>query len=350
MSIPEATPAARINLALASTREARHHARTTAVAPNEDRCIIENKTLAVDLCHVFGRKLSKFDGLMTLFEFWWGMVHRSLNLDTRWNAFYALKTYHKLFDQFKWTLVPQLATLDNYASSFDRNDRMKLAAVLEADTGPHSYIFLPLSPVMQGQAIHFQKEPNPTKPEDFSYIFYPFSSPGSPHLITSHIHPKFLIILLGRAMMEGLIDKNQIPNCEEYKPYMNAIEKIYGQWTKEVTEARMKADSSFAYQGEQDPFVFSTDEEAIPDDPERPEDEDYVPSSYKAFSIPTFTLRSTRLSAKTADTNSTEKGRAILDPMLDSVEISAYLASKRRAGDSPTRDGPHRGSKSVKKD
>ncbi|PPQ66915.1 hypothetical protein CVT24_008530 [Panaeolus cyanescens] len=196
---------------------------------------------------------------------------------------------------------------------------------------------------MQGQVIHFQKTcgGTPTKPEDFSYTFYPFSHPGAPHIVVSRVPPKFFILSLGEKMAKGLVDNSQVPNYEAYKPHLNAIETIYAQWTKEVDVSTMKADRSFAYTEEQDSFQFSAEKEVTSDDPGSSQDQSYVPPSHTAVPTSTFTLRSAGPSTltKAMNTISTEK-----------EHTSQHIAGKRRADDSPTRDSPHGGSKSVKKE
>jgi len=54
------------------------------------------------------------DSLLDSLEWAWDMGRYTLNLDTRYNLFYADNSIHFLFDQHQWLLLPEQKVIETY--------------------------------------------------------------------------------------------------------------------------------------------------------------------------------------------------------------------------------------------
>ncbi|PPQ76978.1 hypothetical protein CVT24_009484 [Panaeolus cyanescens] len=281
-STPPARTGAATDSATAKKLAARDRAvaiRVKAVAPKGSSCIIlhrSNSTLmnvGIQLCHCFGRANSFNDILMRSIEFRWGMDHGSLSLDSRWNCIFIVSDFHAMFDNGAWCLVPSIATLRSYesATTNDINDEQahrnrgalfrgkELMSVMQKnnilldgdETAPkyHVYTLLALNPEMELTPILRYNQPIPRKQSDFTLYTFPFKDDDDQCLqIKSHLHPKFVILSLGKQLTtEGRIPEEfrKQKHVEDLNDNLDLVKSIYKKWTKELDDAQLNDDTHF---------------------------------------------------------------------------------------------------------
>ncbi|KAF7426801.1 hypothetical protein PC9H_009170 [Pleurotus ostreatus] len=179
------------------------------VDPNSQRCLIENRQdLAVEHCYLLPTYLLRNERIveMSSLEWFWGMKHGSLNLDTRYNVFPISSSLLRLYEENKWGLLPSDDIVHHYA----RGLSLGFASRPKGDTvqnGVFTYRFLPLSKAIESMGIlhqHDHPTPHPPTPSSFITSVHPFSELQN---LESHLHPKFAIAALGYKL--GLVDQNR---------------------------------------------------------------------------------------------------------------------------------------------
>ncbi|KAF7340831.1 hypothetical protein MSAN_02112500 [Mycena sanguinolenta] len=186
-------------------------ARVTKVDPHHALCLLTNvpePETARQFCHVLARSMSQ--ATLTALEWWWGMKYWTLYIDTRFNIFALMATWHNSMDGDDWALVPKHDLITKVsqwvaeASSRDPSDlgaRKPISKMYGRQT-IFEYYFLPLSESMKKVAIHRY----PGLPEDFAPQaivphYHPFSTIGP---LTSHVQPHFAIYSVGQKLAKKI--------------------------------------------------------------------------------------------------------------------------------------------------
>ncbi|PPR01844.1 hypothetical protein CVT24_001732 [Panaeolus cyanescens] len=227
--------------------------RVQAIALTGNKCLIEHRAnsesshMSIQLCHIFGRANSLNNRLMTSIEYFWGLKKYSLNLDSRYNCMYAGNDLHGMFDHGGWCLIPEKQILLDYqeatnADGFHHGKTLYKAMHPEPkklkdtdedeskDDNHYTYKLVPLDSEMKKTLIHRFHVEVPTDPSHFTTYFYPFNDLPP---IRSHIHPKFVIISLGKLMgnpYRFLSDNRLAP----YHEHLTIINALWTKWSKEL--------------------------------------------------------------------------------------------------------------------
>lgn len=232
----KSTPSSRIPRQQGVSEQAKINVR--AVDPNEGRCLVENcvETRAVDFAHCFPRRMSFKRIMMDNIEWHWNMRRNTLNLDTRRNIFRAGAAIHRLFDNHSWLLIPEEAIVQIYHNTltFDKGKWITNRALFPdiPDRDKPEYFEYKLVPTLQMDeiALHRQADPSGRRPtsNDFATYVYPFSNLP---LLRSHIHPKYVILEMGRKLKVSYPTLNSL--VESY-PILTRILNIYTAWVTKL--------------------------------------------------------------------------------------------------------------------
>ncbi|PPQ99639.1 hypothetical protein CVT24_005217 [Panaeolus cyanescens] len=273
-STPPARTGAATDSATAKKLAARDRAvaiRVAAIAPLRNSCIIEHRansslvSLGIELCHCFARANSFNDERMMSIEFRWGMECGSLSLDSRWNCVHMGSHLHKMFDGGLWCMVPSLETLEAYDTAtnedleseakalHERNEvtrGKKLMEVMKAhdiridiDAAPkyHVYSLLAFNKEMAKTPIIRYKKEIPRKKADISIHTFPYHQRNRKNLqITSHLHPKFVILSLGQQLAKEdhitATIRAQAHVSPAFDQHLKLVTSLYTRWTKKLTK------------------------------------------------------------------------------------------------------------------
>ncbi|KAF7759882.1 hypothetical protein Agabi119p4_11577 [Agaricus bisporus var. burnettii] len=94
----------------------------SADAPfNQRRCLMENYSHgpSVRYCHLMDSKNARTKDLMASLEWNWNMPYGALNLNTRYNIFFAGAALHLHYDNDSWGLLPERSIIDYYYARLD---------------------------------------------------------------------------------------------------------------------------------------------------------------------------------------------------------------------------------------
>ncbi|EKM76574.1 hypothetical protein AGABI1DRAFT_131129 [Agaricus bisporus var. burnettii JB137-S8] len=205
---------------------------------NQRRCLIENcpNERAVQYCHLFAKEWTKDENLMTSLEWFWRLKHRELNLDTRYNIFFAGASLHVLHNNDSWGLLPPEDSINQY---YNKLRIIGVTPFAHRETFPiipngvFSYRLIPLKASMRSICIARQENhalDQPVATTDFKFHVYPFDELPE---IRSHIHPKFAIVELGRKLSELCADT--LISLFDSFPVLSSVLAIFVAWTGKVT-------------------------------------------------------------------------------------------------------------------
>ncbi|PPQ99637.1 hypothetical protein CVT24_005215 [Panaeolus cyanescens] len=166
--------------------------------------------MAVQLAHVYDREL----------EWNWGLVKGSLNLDTRRNIFFVSKSLYEMYKKYQWSLVPEKGVVRQYFHNFDSRPRNRYDFPdLQLQT--FKYRFLPVDD-MEDVYINRQSDDNTGT---VTVHEYPFA--GFP-VLTSHIHPTFVMLHLSMALMCAKKDRYKVI-VKQY-PWLARMRQLHTRW------------------------------------------------------------------------------------------------------------------------
>ncbi|KAJ7123882.1 hypothetical protein C8R43DRAFT_1031802 [Mycena crocata] len=183
---------------------AKNHVRDAD--PHKGVCLLTNALhpkRARQFCHCIPRSTS--DLILTALEWWWQMLYWTLYIDTRYNMFPLMATWHIAMDADEWTLVPHhqlISRLLTWSSNvtkadptgYNKSKRNPISESYGTQT-EFVYYFMPLSAAMKEVAIHRYNED--FDPNNVETHLYPFSTIGP---LTSHIHPHFVVFSAGEKL------------------------------------------------------------------------------------------------------------------------------------------------------
>ncbi|PPR01855.1 hypothetical protein CVT24_001743 [Panaeolus cyanescens] len=200
------------------------YSRAKLSDPNNQRCLIENcpETQGVEMAHIFDRDTSWRPSILDSIEWGWKMKKGSLNLDTSRNIVFLGASMHKLYKSWKWTLIPEESIVCQYLHPVWGTPYLRRRF-----------------PDIQGQTFRYKFEPI----EDIEDIYiarqstndalditiheYPFEDFP---VVTSHVHPKYYVILhLGRLLCGGISASSRRSLLDKY-PWLEEVENLYSRW------------------------------------------------------------------------------------------------------------------------
>ena len=220
---------------------------------------------------------------MTSLEWHWGLRRLELNLDTRdnimkraWHSLILITLsvtkgllpveigHRRRYDAGRWTLLPAKKYVDIYWNTLRRVDgRYK--------TTREAFPIIPVCP-FQTLAKMFDAHLTIQRGNNFQYTFFPLL-PGEPitrylitaeeghiwtsadfetHLppryatfptITSHIHPRFVIVQIGLILAEYATLAIDIVRDAEHGELISRILQIYGAWTAPIQAPDFRLDT-----------------------------------------------------------------------------------------------------------
>ncbi|PPQ74144.1 hypothetical protein CVT24_012837 [Panaeolus cyanescens] len=209
-----------------------HHSaqeRSAHVDPNEQRCLIENRSMntSVELGHVYDRYFTTDKATMDGIEWCWGLRRGSLHLDTRRNTFVLDISVLKLYKSRKWILIPEESVVDRY---FVANKKWKPLSrsqmqELKVKETVHRYTIAPVWG-MEDVSLARQSSDDPSIVKIHSYPFETMPT------IISHVDPKFVILQAGSVMSCDFAPDN-LPGVKEGSDTLRKIDRLYLAWTSD---------------------------------------------------------------------------------------------------------------------
>ncbi|KAG1863233.1 hypothetical protein DFJ58DRAFT_725133 [Suillus subalutaceus] len=183
------------------------------------------------IAHVIPRKTPR--NRVTLYEYCLGLEYESWHVDTRTNLFLLSPTWHSLFDNKQWLLLPDAATMR------DVHNRVK--AVIEWRKSPDSEPgFIPLRSQWPSNtktqysfittsytAQHFSLK----KDGDFVICQHPFSNFP---LLECHILPPYAVInaaqKLSRDQIDGIVRDLHAEQTKEFEELKQRLTLVCDTW------------------------------------------------------------------------------------------------------------------------
>ncbi|EKM76573.1 hypothetical protein AGABI1DRAFT_131128 [Agaricus bisporus var. burnettii JB137-S8] len=231
------TPSSRIEYKYDISAKSKRRVDSADASVNQRHCLIENcpNERAVQYCHLVARSRTKNERFMTRLEYYWRLEHGELNLDTRYNIFFAGASLHILHDNDSWGLLPPENFVDQY------HDKLVFAGAIPyanretfpiIPNGIFSYRLFPLKTSMRSICIARQENPahdRPVAATDFKIHVHPFNELPD---FQSHLHPKFAIVELGRKL-SGL-DLVTLTSFTSTFPILGRVLAIFMAWTRRI--------------------------------------------------------------------------------------------------------------------
>ncbi|PPR01853.1 hypothetical protein CVT24_001741 [Panaeolus cyanescens] len=194
---------------------------------NKKRCLIENcsPSKAVGMAHIWDRQTKS--SIVEALEWGWGMRKGSLNLDTSRNILFLGASLHELYKNRKWALVPEESVVRQYLyKSFDlplwRNDFRDI----QGETFKYTF-----QPIQDMEDIYVARQ-STDDPQEVAVHEYPFETFP---VLTSHVHPKYVILHLGDILCSGLERSARRRILEKY-PWLALVESLYLRWVAYLPE------------------------------------------------------------------------------------------------------------------
>ncbi|PPQ99640.1 hypothetical protein CVT24_005218 [Panaeolus cyanescens] len=258
--------------------------------------------MAIQLAHVYNREKGASDSHMQSLEWTWGLIKGSLNLDTRRNIFFVGESMYAMYRKYQWSLVPEEKVVRRFFYKFDSRPRNRYDFP-KLKSGTFKYTFLPIDG-MEDVCINRQSDDNTVTVHE-----YPFT--GIP-ILTSHIHPVFVMLHLSTALICATDDR------------YNAIVKQY-PWLYRMRELRTAWFAGPPSEADQEPtympphHTYSTTVQDIPDDDSLHTPPRRIPTLVPQLSDEEFIRQ---MDAERLNFSSTRA--------LPRVEVSRYQKSSRK--------------------
>ncbi|EKM76572.1 hypothetical protein AGABI1DRAFT_108662 [Agaricus bisporus var. burnettii JB137-S8] len=173
---------------------------------------------------------------MTRLEHHWKLKNGELNLDTRYNIFFAGASLHILHNNDSWGLLPPEDTVNQY---YNAVRIIGVTAIAHPETFPiipngvFSYRLIPLKDSMRSICIARQENhphDRPVATTDFKIHVHPFDELPELH---SHLHPKFAIVELGRKL--STFNQATLKTFFATNPILIRVHVIFKAWTSKVS-------------------------------------------------------------------------------------------------------------------
>ncbi|KAF8992479.1 hypothetical protein BDQ17DRAFT_1546441 [Cyathus striatus] len=213
--------------------------RVNAVDPNEGRCLVENCSDSIEYCHVLPRKLMQRDRLLDSLEWNWFMRKGDLNLDTRFNIFPASESVGKMFNNYKWILVPDETIVEKIFRAVLFRSEIRSDPFMSFEGEQFEYRLLPIADMDDVTFTRKNDTATTQQPGTFTAHRFPFET--LPKLV-SHIHPKFVVAAAG-YFLYGVAGDRAIAAYKKYE-ILQVIGEIYLLWSS-GTSRRYDDDPTF---------------------------------------------------------------------------------------------------------
>ncbi|KAG2011149.1 hypothetical protein CC2G_011298 [Coprinopsis cinerea AmutBmut pab1-1] len=206
--------------------------RALADDPNNGRCLIQNNVDncpdPVLPCYVVPKETEKDHRQMTAIEYNLKYQHLTLNLDTRRNVFFVSAELRELFIAGKWGLLPEKSILDRYHD--DYGIALPRRGFPKFEEKVFKYTIIPLTPVDEQFPIpSILRYPNPSSSSSESTpTAYTFPFTDFP-IVTSHIHPNFAVLHLGRHITKLHFRRTKNALAQKY-PVIQQLFLLYTLW------------------------------------------------------------------------------------------------------------------------
>ncbi|PPR01850.1 hypothetical protein CVT24_001738 [Panaeolus cyanescens] len=207
------------------TTAARKHAEKRDYS--KTRCLIENcsSTKAVELAHIFDRQRTTKLSIIEAIEWGWAMRKGSLNLDTSRNILFLGASLHEIYKYWKWALVPEESVVRQYFhKSFDLPLWRKDFRDIQGETFKYTF-----QPIQDMEDIYIARQSTDNSQEVIIHE-YPFKTLP---VLTSHVHPKYVILHLGQILCSGLVGSTAHYIMEKY-PWLELVEALYIRWVAAI--------------------------------------------------------------------------------------------------------------------
>ncbi|PPR01854.1 hypothetical protein CVT24_001742 [Panaeolus cyanescens] len=207
------------------TTAARKHAENRDY--NEQRCLIENcsPSKAVEMAHIWDRQTKS--SIIEALEWGWGLRKGSLNLDTSRNILFLDASLHELYKDRKWALVPEESDVRQFLhKSFDLPLWREDFRDIQGETFKYTF-----TPIQDMEDIYLARQSTDNS-QEVTIHEYPFETFP---VLTSHVHPKYVILHLGVILCSGLERSARRRILEKY-PWLELVESLYLRWVAYLPE------------------------------------------------------------------------------------------------------------------
>ncbi|PPQ75397.1 hypothetical protein CVT24_012991 [Panaeolus cyanescens] len=221
--------------------------------PNHQRCIIENcsTSMAVQIAHVYNREEAASNKRMQCLEWNWGLIKGSLNLDTRRNVFFVGVSLYELYRRHNWSLFPE----EKVVRQFFYEGRSRPRERFDFPNFPSQtfkYTFLSIHD-MEDVCINRQSEDNTVTVHQYPFEGFP--------VITSHIHPVFVMLHLSKAL-SSISEEKHDAIVMKY-PWLGEVAWLHTFW---LSRLPANADENPTYVPSLTQNVSTASEAALDDD------------------------------------------------------------------------------------
>ncbi|PPQ85459.1 hypothetical protein CVT24_003644 [Panaeolus cyanescens] len=192
--------------------------------PHNQRCLIENcpETQGVEMAHIFDRDTSWRPSVLDSIEWGWKMKKGSLNLDTSRNIIFLGASMHRLYKSRKWALIPEESVVFQYLHPLMKAAHpRKQFPNIQGETFKYRF-----EPIEDMEDIYLARQ-STNDALDITIHEYPFDDFP---ILTSHVHPKYVILHLGRLLRGGIKSPCRLALLLKY-PWLEFVEHLYLRWT-----------------------------------------------------------------------------------------------------------------------
>ncbi|PPR07166.1 hypothetical protein CVT24_010719 [Panaeolus cyanescens] len=207
--------------------------RVKLVDPNSGHCLVENCSPAqgVRTAQVFDWRLASDSecDLLDSLEWAWGMSRGSLNLNTRRNLFFVGASWHELYKDNKWALLP---SREDVLKFYDEDGvfLLRRESFPPVEDGPFTYTLLPLDDL---DGVYIARQSAEEGSNDVTIHDFPFDDFPT---ITCHVDPKFAIMHLGRTLFSVVDVEIRLALVAKF-PYLGKVWALSAAWTSDVPKS-----------------------------------------------------------------------------------------------------------------
>ncbi|KAF8151610.1 hypothetical protein B0H34DRAFT_810645 [Crassisporium funariophilum] len=228
---PQITPQQRKIHAEQLSDGAKKRIGTATASLAELRCVVKNSPAeyGVQYAHILRRAAQ--DNELTKLEYSWGMKYGTLHVDSRYNVMRLEAVLHHLFDNNQWLLLPELHIIKIYLTASMQRPIKNFKNLVPA--GPYNYKLVATDKLKGYKLDCYNGAPTcntQAEPNHFAPYYFPFDNLP---MITSHIHPRFVICNTGRKVNEHeeaatFVGDNNVLEA------MATVQGIYLKWMGKV--------------------------------------------------------------------------------------------------------------------
>ncbi|KAG8900585.1 hypothetical protein FRB99_005956 [Tulasnella sp. 403] len=217
-------------------------------APDGKRCLITREEYPnIEKCHLMPDALKSKGPVLTRLEYWFGLEHGSLSVDSTSNMLWLRSDLHHAFDQGDWFFLPTLEVLQSIFNYYSRLKKSRPNPFTEQ--WPHKGSWEYTVHVVPGQwkpILIFRRE-YPTHPmtdllDHFTVHQHPYTDFP---IIQSHVHPFYVIQNAASKAPRALLSATP-----EQKERITLLSYIVSIWQGEPPVAWLGTSGSQPGQGD----------------------------------------------------------------------------------------------------